>query len=199
VIDRQRRERWQPARVHGNGGQRGWFGMGDGAEAFLDELITWRELGPNYTWQRDDYEDFGSLPAWAQATLAAHTDDPREHCYSLADFAAARTHDPVWNAAMTQLRESGVLQSYLRMLWGKKVLEWTCSPQQAFAFLIELNNRYALDGRDPNSYSGISWVFGRYDRPWAPVRPVFGSVRFMSTANTVRKLALRRYLEQWRR
>ena len=180
-------------------GQRGWYGMSETAESFLDELVTWRELGHNYCWQRDDYEDFASLPEWAKATLEAHAGDVREHVYSLADFAASRTHDPVWNAAQTELRETGVMQNYLRMLWGKKVLEWTPSPQQAFAFLIELNNRYALDGRDPNSYTGISWVFGRYDRPWAPERPFHGVLRYMSSTNTVKKLAMKQYLARWAR
>jgi deoxyribodipyrimidine photo-lyase len=178
-------------------GQRGWYGMSANAEAFLDELVTWRELGHNLVWQRYDYADFDSLPEWAKATLAAHAGDVREHVYSLDEFAESRTHDVVWNAAMTQLRASGTLQNYLRMLWGKKVLEWTRSPQDAFAILVELNNRYALDGRDPNSYCGISWVFGRYDRPWAPERPVYGVIRYMSSTNTVKKLRLKRYLAQW--
>lgn len=188
-----RRERIRPTRS----GKRGWYGMSDSAEAFLDELVTWRELGFNYTVQRDDYEQFESLPPWALATLAAHAGDPREHVYTLDQFAAAATHDPVWNAAQRQLRASGVLQNYLRMLWGKKVLEWSATPASAMATLIELNNRYALDGRDPNSYTGISWVFGRYDRPWAPARPVYGVLRYMSSANTVKKLRMKRYLAQW--
>jgi deoxyribodipyrimidine photo-lyase len=90
-----------------------------------------------------------------------------------------------------------VMQNYLRMLWGKKVLEWTRTPQDAFAILIELNNRYALDGRNPNSYTGISWVFGRYDRPWAPERDVYGVIRYMSSANTVKKLKMKGYLARW--
>ena len=195
-----KQESWTRERIKSTAsGQRGWFGMGDNAEAFLDELITWRELGYNYCWQRDDYEDFASLPDWPKATLAKHADDLREHVYSLEEFAASRTHDPVWNAAQTQLRETGVMQNYLRMLWGKKVLEWTRSPEEAFAFLIELNNRYALDGRNPNSYTGISWVFGRYDRPWAPERPVYGVLRYMSSTNTVKKLAIKQYLARWAR
>lgn len=193
-------EDWSPARMKKTAsGQRGWFGMSENAEAFLDELVTWRELGFAHTSRRDDYEDFASLPGWATATLAAHADDPRSHVYSLEQFAESRTHDPVWNAAQAQLRETGVMQNYLRMLWGKKVLEWTRSPADAFAILIELNNRYALDGRDPNSYSGISWVFGRYDRPWAPERDVYGVVRYMSSTNTVKKLHMKRWLATWSR
>jgi deoxyribodipyrimidine photo-lyase len=187
------RERLRPT----TSGQRGWFGMSDAAEAFVDEFITWRELGYNYCWQRDDYEDFVSLPEWAKATLLKHATDARQHVYSLDELAAGRTHDPVWNAAQSQLRTTGVMQNYLRMLWGKKVLEWSLSPEQAWANLIELNNRYALDGRNPNSYTGISWVFGRYDRPWAPERDVLGVLRYMSSTNTVKKLKMKAYLQRW--
>jgi deoxyribodipyrimidine photo-lyase len=192
------REEWTRTRIRdGASGQRGWFGMSENAEAFLDELVTWRELGFHWCAHRGDHDRFEALPDWARATLAAHAGDPREHVYSLDEFAAGRTHDQVWNAAQNQLRRDGVLQNYLRMLWGKKVLEWTRSPQDAWGILIELNNRYALDGRDPNSYSGIGWVFGRYDRPWAPERPVYGVVRYMSSTNTVKKLKCKRYLAEY--
>ncbi|MBL9077372.1 MAG: deoxyribodipyrimidine photolyase [Planctomycetes bacterium] len=192
------REDWQPSRVRARAdGQRGWLGFSDTTEAFVDELVTWRELGYNWCWQRGDYGDYGALPDWAKATLAAHADDPREHLYDEDQFAAAATHDEVWNAAQRQLRDSGVLQNYLRMLWGKKVLEWSPTPQRAFATLVELNNRYALDGRNPNSYTGIAWVFGRYDRPWAPERSVYGVIRYMSSGNTVKKLRMKAWLAQW--
>lgn len=192
------REEWTRERiVDTRKGQRGWYGMGEAAEAFLDELVTWRELGFNYTSQRDDYEDYESLPEWARNTLEKHAPDARAHVYSLDEFAAGDTHDRVWNAAQRQLRETGVIQNYLRMLWGKKVLEWSRTPQEAMAILIELNNRYALDGRNPNSYSGISWVLGRYDRPWAPERDVYGVIRYMSSDNTVRKLKMKGYLAEW--
>ena len=193
-----KQEGWTRERIKTTqGGQRGWFGMSATAESFRAELLTWRELGFNYTWQRSDYEEFTSLPDWAKATLEEHAADPREHVYTLEQFAASQTHDPVWNAAQTQLRETGVMQNYLRMLWGKKVLEWTRHPADAMAILIELNNRYALDGRDPNSYTGISWVLGRYDRPWAPKRPVYGVIRYMSSTNTVKKLRMKQYLARW--
>jgi deoxyribodipyrimidine photo-lyase len=117
--------------------------------------------------------------------------------YALAEFASAATHDPLWNAAQQQLRREGVIHNYLRMLWGKKVLEWSASPRDALAILIELNNRYALDGRNPNSYSGIFWTLGRYDRPWAPERPVFGTVRYMSSANTARKQKVKSYIRRY--
>ena len=192
------REEWTRERiVDTRKGQRGWYGMGEAAEAFLDELVTWRELGFNFTSQRDDYDDYESLPEWARKSLEKHAPDERSHTYSLDEFAQSQTHDRVWNAAQRQLRETGVMQNYLRMLWGKKVLEWSRTPQEAMAILIELNNRYALDGRNPNSYSGISWVLGRYDRPWAPERDVYGVIRYMSSDNTVRKLKMKGYLAEW--
>ena len=193
-----KQESWSPDRIVSKlAGQRGWMGMSDSAEGFLDQLITWRELGYNYTSQRDDYEEFDSLPEWVQKTLGEHELDARPQVYTLEQFAQSETHDEVWNAAQRQLRETGLMHNYLRMLWGKKVLEWTRSPREAMAILIELNNRYALDGRNPNSYSGISWVLGRYDRPWAPRREIYGVIRYMSSANTVRKLRLKEYLATW--
>ena len=171
--------------------------MCDGAERFLDQLITWRELGYNMCSKRKDYADFDSLPEWARETLQKHAPDPRPHVYSMADFEAARTSDPLWNAAQRQLVREGRIQNYLRMVWGKKILEWSPSPREALAIMIELNDKYALDGRDPNSYSGIFWTLGRYDRPWAPERPIFGKVRYMSSRNTERKLRLRNYLERY--
>ncbi len=179
------------------GKRTGWWGMSVPAEAFLDELVTWREVGFNMAAHRPDHREYESLPDWAQRTLADHAGDPRPHLYPLDAFANARTHDEIWNAAQRQLRREGVMHNYLRMLWGKKILEWTRSPREAASVMIELNNRYALDGRDPNSYSGIYWCLGRYDRPWGPERPVFGKIRFMSSASTARKLRLREYLERY--
>lgn len=191
------RERWDPSRLGPVTGSRaGWWGLSAPAESFLDELITWREVGYNMAARRPDHDQYESLPAWAQATLAAHQDDPREHRYDLPTFAAAGTHDPLWNAAQRQLLGEGRIHNYLRMLWGKKILEWSASPREALATMIELNNRYALDGRDPNSYSGIFWVMGRYDRPWGPERPVIGLLRPMSSDNTARKFKVRGYIAQ---
>ncbi len=163
------------------GKRSGWWGMSEAAEAFLDQLVTWRELGFNMCATCDDYDRYESLPAWALATLAKHERDRRPTVYSLAEFESARTHDPLWNAAQRQLLSEGRLHNYLRMLWGKKILEWSASPQEALATMIELNNKYAVDGRDPNSYSGIFWILGRYDRAWGPERPIFGTVRYMSS------------------
>lgn len=181
----------------GNGERYGWWPVSEPAQAFLDELITWRELGYNMCSQRDDYDRYESLPAWAQATLAAHAQDRRPYLYTLEELEAGRTHDPLWNAAQMQLVREGRIHNYLRMLWGKKILQWSPTPQEALAVMIELNNKYALDGRDPNSYSGIFWCLGRYDRPWGPERPIFGTVRYMSSENTARKVSVKRYIQTY--
>jgi len=181
-----------------SGKRAGWWGMGADAEAFLDQLVTWRELGFHFCARRADHERYESLPDWARATLAKHAGDPRPHVYTLQQFDAADTHDELWNAAQDQLRAEGRIHNYLRMLWGKKILHWSASPQEALEILIELNNRYAVDGRDPNSTSGIFWVLGRFDRPWGPEREVFGTVRYMTSANTRRKLKVDGYIERWR-
>jgi len=194
------REDWDIHRLEtkASGKRSGWWGLSANSEAFLDQLITWRELGFNMCcFEPDRYKDYSSLPAWARDTLGQHSKDPRPVCYTLQEFAAARTHDPLWNAAQKQLRTEGLIHNYLRMLWAKKILEWTPTPQEALAVMIELNDRYALDGRDPNSYSGIFWSLGRYDRPWGPTRPIFGSVRYMSSENTRRKVRLKKFLEKY--
>jgi deoxyribodipyrimidine photo-lyase len=199
-LEVMRRERWAADDIvpPANGRRAGWWGVSESAEAFLDQLITWRELGFQFCHHRDDHELWSSLPAWARRTLELHAGDPRDHLYSLDDFAAAATHDPLWNAAQTQLVREGTIHNYLRMLWGKKILEWTDHPRQALEIMLELNNRYALDGRDPNSVSGIFWVLGRHDRPWGPERPVFGKIRFMTSANTARKVPVKEYLARYK-
>jgi deoxyribodipyrimidine photo-lyase len=195
-------EDWSPSRIASttSGAKDGWWGASTNVEAFLDELVTWRELGFNVSHHRpDDYDRYESLPGWARASLELHGADPRPRRHTLAELADAATADPVWNAAQTQLREEGRLHNYLRMLWGKRVLEWTGSAREALEVLVELNNRYAVDGRDPNSYSGIFWCLGRFDRPWAPERPIFGVIRYMSSANTLRKLRMKGYLARYTR
>jgi len=194
----QSAEGWTPLRLseRTDGAKAGWWGMSAGAEAFLDQLITWRELGFNMSSRREDYTEYSSLPEWAQTTLADHEGDPRPRVYSLAEFRDARTHDPLWNAAQRQLLREGRIHNYLRMLWGKKILEWSPSPREALAIMIELNDRFALDGRDPNSYSGIFWCLGRYDRGW-PERPIYGKVRSMSSENTMRKVNVDKYLKRF--
>jgi deoxyribodipyrimidine photo-lyase len=191
---------WSARDVAGaaHGGRRGsWWGADAASEAFLDQLVTWRELGFHFAARRPDHDRYESLPEWARSTLAAHEGDARSPAYDRARLEAASTHDELWNAAQRQLVREGVMPNYLRMLWGKKVLEWSRSPREALEHLIELNNRYALDGRDPNSYSGIFWCLGRFDRPWGPQRPIFGSVRYMSSDATRRKLDVQPYLERW--
>ncbi|HSO24330.1 MAG TPA: deoxyribodipyrimidine photolyase [Chondromyces sp.] len=198
-LELMRRERWTPEDVQppANGRRAGWWGVREGAEAFLDQVVTWRELGFNVCATNPQHDRWESLPEWAQRTLTEHAVDPREHTYSLEEFSAGATHDPLWNAAQNQLRSEGTIHNYLRMLWGKKILEWTTEPREALEVMIELNNGYALDGRDPNSYSGIFWVLGRHDRAWGPERPIFGTVRYMSSANTARKFPVRGYLERY--
>jgi len=193
------RQGWSPARVNeqARGKRAGWWGVSESAEGFLDELVTWRELGFNNAACDARWDRFDGLPDWARRTLAEHERDPRPYLYDLEVFQRAATHDALWNAAQRQLVTEGRIHGYLRMLWGKKILEWSESPRAAFDIMVELNNRYALDGRDPNSYSGISWVLGRYDRAWGPERPVLGKVRYMSSENTARKLDVRGYLERY--
>jgi deoxyribodipyrimidine photo-lyase len=200
VFDRiTSREPWSAENLtaKANGKRTSWWKLSEPAEAFLDQLVTWRELGFNMCRRRDDYAQYDSLPDWARATLAKHASDPRPNVYTLEEFTAARTHDPLWNAAQRQLLREGAMHNYLRMLWGKKILEWSPSPQAALAVMIELNDKYALDGRDPNSYSGIFWTLGRYDRPWGPERKIFGTIRYMSSDNTARKLDVKGYLAKY--
>lgn len=190
---------WDPSRLapKPTGSREGWWGLPAASEAFLDELITWRELGYGFCFHRPDYDQYASLPPWAQRTLDEHARDVRPHLYTRGELERAETADPIWNAAQRQLLREGRIHNYLRMLWGKKILEWSASPEAALATLVELNNTYALDGRDPNSYSGIFWTLGRFDRPWAPMRSIFGSIRYMSSASTQKKLRLREYLRRW--
>ncbi len=192
-------EEWVPPDLspRADGRRAGWWGMAPDTEEFLDQLVTWRELGYNNATFRSDFLELSSLPAWAQNTLAAHAHDPRRYCYSFDELRTAATHDPLWNAAQHQLLRDGTIHNYLRMLWGKKILEWSPSPQAALDTMLELNDRFALDGRDPNSGTGILWCLGRHDRPWGPIRPVFGSVRTMSSDNTRRKVRLTEYLQRY--
>jgi deoxyribodipyrimidine photo-lyase len=190
--------RWSSEKLaaQATGSRESWWGAGTNAEAFLEQLVTWRELGFNACVYLPGYDRYESLPRWAQDTLAAHAADQRPVLYSRTQFEKAETHDPLWNAAQVQLLQEGRIHNYLRMLWGKKILEWSITPQDALETMIHLNNKYALDGRDPNSYSGIFWILGRYDRPW-PERSIFGTVRYMSSENTARKLHVRDYIRRY--
>lgn len=195
------RENWSASNLGDvkqvRGSREGWWGMSPSTESFLDELVTWRELGYNFCWQRPDYDQYDSLPDWAQETLAEHQSDHRPYIYTLDELRSAKTHDHLWNAAQTQLVTEGRMHNYLRMLWGKKIFEWSQTPQDALAAMIELNNRFAVDGRNPNSYSGIFWVLGRYDRAWGPERPIYGKIRYMTSENTAKKLKLTNYLQKY--
>jgi deoxyribodipyrimidine photo-lyase len=194
-------ERWDPGKLGDyrdmQGGRAGWWGVSAPAEAFLDQVVTWRELGYLHCWHTPNHLEYVSLPAWARATLDAHRRDIRPELYTLPELERSQTADPIWNAAQRQLVVEGRMHNYLRMLWGKKLLEWSPTPEHALERMILLNDKYALDGRDPNSYSGIFWVLGRFDRAWGPERPIFGKIRYMSSASTRRKLRLDAYLAKW--
>jgi len=168
---------------------------GSGTEAFLEELIVRRELAVNFVRYNDHYDTFASLPAWAQKTLALHQVDQREYGYSLDELERAATHDPYWNAAQQEMMKTGKMQGYMRMYWGKKILEWSKTPQDAYAAALHLNNKYEIDGRDPNGYAGVAWCFGKHDRPWGE-REIFGMVRYMNAQGLKRKFAMDRYLEK---
>lgn len=159
---------------------------GPGADAFLEELIVRRELALNLVWYNPDYDRFEGLPRWARETLQAHAGDPRPALYSLEDLESARTDDPIWNAAQSALVRTGRMHNYLRMYWGKQLLVWTARPEDALRIGLYLNNKYALDGRDPNSYAGVGWCLGLHDRPF-PERPIFGKVRPMTPERFRRK------------
>ena len=196
----RRMEAWTSSKLppKATGSRAGWWNMSAGTEALLDELITWRELGYVFCHRHlDDYDQLSSLPDWAQKTIEEHKDDPRQTTYTLQQLEDAQTHDEVWNCAQRQLRTEGVIHNYLRMLWGKKIYEWSASAEEAVQRLITLNNKYAIDGRNPNSYSGIFWIVGRFDRAWGPVRPIFGKLRYMSSDSTARKLDLKQYKKKY--
>ena len=191
------KEQWSPDRCAGNskGAREGWWGMSTNAEAYLDQLITWRELGFNRCANDPDgYLEYNTLPDWARRTIEDHIPDTRPWNYTLAEFERAETHDEIWNAAQRELLQTGIVQNYLRMIWGKKIFEWTSNPHDALQIMITLNDKYALDGRDPNSYSGIFWCLGRFDRAWGPERDIFGKIRFMSTERTPKKIKMKNYL-----
>ena len=163
--------------------------------AYLEELIVRRELAANFVHYTPDYDRYRCLPAWAQKTLAEHAADRRESLYDRQTLETAKTHDPYWNAAMVEMRDTGFMHSYMRMYWGKKIIEWSTTPEKAFETALALNNRYFLDGRDPNSYAGVGWVFGLHDRAWFQ-REIFGKVRYMAASGLERKCDIRAYVEK---
>lgn len=147
------------------------------AEKYLDEVLIWRELAYSFCFHRSDHDQWSALPDWAQATLETHASDPRSKVYSWEQLARAQTEDPFWNAAQMSLLMQGELHNNVRMTWGKAILNWTHSPQDALRLMIDLNHRYALDGRDPASYGGLLWCLGQFDRPFEPEAKLFGTVR----------------------
>jgi deoxyribodipyrimidine photo-lyase len=164
-------------------------------QAYLEELIVRRELSYNFVFFNNNYDTFAALPAWAQRTLNLHRTDKREYVYSRDEFESAKTHDPYWNAAQKEMVLTGKMHGYMRMYWGKKILQWSRSPQAGFKIALYLNNKYALDGRDPNSFTGVAWCFGKHDRPW-PERPVFGKIRYMNAAGLKRKFDPDKYVQK---
>ena len=168
---------------------------GPESEAFLEQLIVRRELSDNYCYYNDDYDSFDGFPAWAQETLDIHRRDRRQYIYSVEEFESARTHDDLWNAAQMEMVLTGKMHGYLRMYWAKKILEWTSSPEEAQRVAVYLNDRYELDGRDPNGYAGVAWaVGGVHDRPW-PERKVFGKIRYMNYEGCRRKFDVAAYID----
>jgi len=167
--------------------------------AFLEQVVVRRELAVNFVRFNPRYDSLEGCERWAIGTLRRHQDDIREWNYG-EQLEAADTHDPLWNAAQRQLMATGWMHGYVRMYWAKKILEWTGSPEEAFAVAIALNDRYELDGRDPNGYAGIAWAIGgKHDRPWPPARPIFGNIRYMSFGSTSRKFDSRAYIDRWAR
>ncbi|MDH3443619.1 MAG: deoxyribodipyrimidine photo-lyase [Deltaproteobacteria bacterium] len=165
-------------------------------QAFLEELIVRRELAVNFVRFNSSYDNFDSCEPWAVLTHRKHAADERNYLYDERQLANAETHDPLWNAAQKQMVLTGWMHGYLRMYWAKKILEWTPSPSQAFAVAVALNDRYELDGRDPNGYAGIAWaIVGKHDRAWGPERRVFGKIRYMSYESTSRKFDSKAYIE----
>lgn len=164
--------------------------------AFEDQVLTWRELAYNFARHTERHDTLAALPAWAQRTLAEHADDPREAHYDVATLEGARTHAPLWNAAQRELVRDGTIHNQARMLWGKSVLLWTRTPAEALATLLHLNDRWSLDGRDPNSVGNILWCLGLWDRPWGN-RPVWGGIRPMSLARAAGKFDVRAYVEKF--
>ncbi|MHC4646462.1 MAG: deoxyribodipyrimidine photo-lyase [Planctomycetota bacterium] len=166
-----------------------------GKEAYLEELIVRRELSHNFVYYNSSYDRFASLPAWAKRTLNFHRRDKRDHTYSLREFEEAGTHDAYWNAAQKEMVITGKMHGYMRMYWGKKILEWSHSPQTAFKVALYLNNKYELDGRDANGFAGVAWCFGKHDRAWGE-RAVFGKIRYMNAAGLKRKFDPDEYVKK---
>ncbi len=165
-------------------------------EAFLEQLIVRRELSANFAHYNPYYDRYeGAVPGWAKESLKRHRADQRTYLYTLEQLEEARTHDEYWNAAQKEMSLTGKMHNYMRMYWGKKIIEWTESPEEAFRTMLYLNNKYELDGRDPNGFAGVAWCFGKHDRPWQE-RPVFGKVRYMNAQGLERKFKIADYVKR---
>ena len=166
-------------------------------DAFTSELIGWRELSINFVKHVPNYDSFECAPGWAKKTLREHASDTRPYRYDLSTLEKARTHDDMWNAAQMQMVKSGWMHNYMRMYWAKKILEWSPTPDRAYDYAVLLNDKYEIDGRDPNGYAGIAWaIAGVHDRPWFD-RPIFGTIRYMSRESTGRKFNSKQYIEKY--
>ncbi|WP_022850514.1 deoxyribodipyrimidine photo-lyase [Limisalsivibrio acetivorans] len=165
----------------------------EGSPAFLEELIVRRELAVNMAFYNPDYDSLNALPGWAQDTLKAHEGDMREYLYTLEQLENCDTHDPAWNAAQLEMKRTGKMHGYMRMYWGKKIIEWSESAEEAYKAAIYLNDKYHLDGRDPNGFTGVLWCFGKHDRPWKE-REIFGKVRYMNYNGLKRKFDVDAYI-----
>jgi deoxyribodipyrimidine photo-lyase len=168
-------------------------GGGPDRAAFLEQLIVRRELAHNFVTYNANYDSFDGLPRWAAATLDKHRQDPRPRVYGIEELEAGATHDPYFNAAMREMRLTGFMHNYMRMYWGKKILEYSRCPEEAYTIALALNNKHFLCGRDPNSYANVAWVFGQHDRPWQE-RPIFGQVRYMNDKGLERKFDIQAYV-----
>ena len=169
----------------------------DNLESFLNELIVWRELARNFCYYNPNYNQYEGIPEWAKQTLEEHKKDKREYIYTLEEFEKAKTHDEYWNSAQLELLKTGKMHNYMRMYWCKKIIEWTKDPKEAFDIACYLNDKYEVDGRDPNGYAGISWCFGTHDRPWKE-RKIFGKIRYMSSSGLESKFDMKKYVEKVR-
>lgn len=166
-----------------------------GVDAFIEELVIRRELSMNFVYYNAHYDELRGLPDWALTTLDEHQSDDREYVYTLKELEQAETHDAYWNASQLEMMKTGKMHGYMRMYWGKKILEWSETPEDAHTIALYLNNTYELDGRDPNGYTGVSWCFGKHDRAWQE-RPIFGKVRYMNAQGLERKFAIKNYVEK---
>ncbi len=169
--------------------------LGDiNSDRFLEQLIVRRELSHNFVYFNENYDNFNSLPKWAKQTLLDHSDDSREIVYSLDKFEKASTHDTYWNAAQREMILTGKMHGYMRMYWGKKILEWSENPIDAYQIAIYLNNKYSIDGFSPNGYAGIAWCFGKHDTAWKE-RSIYGKVRYMNDKGLKRKFDMVSYIQ----